>query len=148
MIGTAKMAQPIIRILLAEDNEVVRKSIKRMLNKANDIEVVGEAGDGLETLQLVEALLPDLLLLDVEMPRLSGIEVAKRLKKKRHKPRILVLSAYNDSGYIREMLRIGAAGYLIKDEAPDRILEAVRGVSQGQVGWVSPQIRARGMQKK
>ena len=142
------MAKPITRVVLAEDNEVVRKGSRRLLNKAADIEVVGEAGDGVETLQLVDSLLPDILMLDVEMPRLNGIEVARRLKKKRHKTRILVLSAYDDPGYIREMLRIGAAGYLIKDEAPERILEAVRGVAQGQVHWVSPQVKARGVKKK
>jgi len=84
----------------------------------------------------------------VEMPELNGIEVARRLKRRKQKPRILVLSAYDDPGYIREMLRIGAVGYLIKDEAPERILEAVRGVAQGQVGWVSPQVKARGVKKK
>jgi DNA-binding NarL/FixJ family response regulator len=142
------MVQLITRVVLADDNEVVRKGIKRLLNKAPDIEVVGEAGDGIETLQLVDQLLPDILMLDVEMPQLNGIEVARKLKRKKHKTRILVLSAYDDPGYIREMLRIGAAGYLIKDEAPERILEAVRGVAQGQIGWVSPQVRARGMKKK
>ena len=142
------MAQTITRIVLAEDNEVVRKGIKRLLNKATDIEVVGEARDGVEALQMVDQLLPDILLLDVEMPRLNGIEVARRLKRRKHKPRVLVLSSYDDPGYIREMLRIGAAGYLIKDEAPDRMLEAVRGVALGQDGWVSPQVRARGVKKK
>jgi DNA-binding NarL/FixJ family response regulator len=142
------MAPTVTRIVLAEDNEVVRKGIKRLLNNAVDIEVVGEAGNGFETLQLVDQLLPDILMLDVEMPQLNGIEVARRLKRRKQKPRILVLSAYDDPGYIREMFRIGAAGYLIKDEAPDRILEAVRGVAQGQIGWVSPQVKARAMKKK
>jgi two-component system, NarL family, nitrate/nitrite response regulator NarL len=142
------MAQHVTRILLAEDNEAVRKGIKRLLNNVADIEVVGEAGNGIETLQLVDQLLPDILMLDVEMPQLNGIEVARRMKRRKHKTRILVLSAYDDPGYIREMLRIGAAGYLIKDEAPKRILEAVRGVAQGQVGWVSPQIKARLEKKK
>jgi DNA-binding NarL/FixJ family response regulator len=131
------------RIVLAEDNQAVRKGIKRFLNKADDIEVVGEAQDGIEALQLVENKHPDLLLLDVEMPRLSGIEVARLLKKKGNKPRILVLSAYDEQEYIQQMLANGASGYLIKDEAPERILEAIRGVALGEVGWVSPQVRAR-----
>jgi DNA-binding NarL/FixJ family response regulator len=142
------MAPIVTRIVLAEDNEVVRKGIKRLLSNAADIEVVGEAGDGIETLQLVDQLLPDILMLDVEMPQLNGIEVARLLGSRKHKPRILVLSAYDDPGYIREMLGIGAAGYLIKDEAPERILEAVRGVANGQVGWVSPQVKARGVKKR
>jgi DNA-binding NarL/FixJ family response regulator len=143
-----KLAPNVTRIVLAEDNEVVRKGIKRLLNNAADIEVVGEAGDGIETLRLVDRMLPDILMLDVEMPQLNGIEVARRLKRRKQRPRILVLSAYDDPGYIREMLRIGAAGYLIKDDAPERILEAVRGVANGQVGWVSPQVKTRGAKKK
>jgi DNA-binding NarL/FixJ family response regulator len=131
------------RVVLAEDNKAVRKGIKRFLNKAADIQVVGEAEDGIEALQLVDKLRPDLLLLDVQMPKLNGIEVAHRLKKRKIKTRILVLSAYDDQAYIQAMLANGASGYLIKDEAPERILEAVRGVALGEAGWLSPQVKAR-----
>jgi two-component system response regulator DegU len=135
------------RVILAEDNDLVRKGIKRLLNKAEDISVIGEARDGMEAMRLVKKLVPDLLLLDVEMPGLSGIEVARRLNKSKAKTRILVLSAYDDREYIREMFANGASGYLIKEEAPQRILEAVRGVALGEVGWVSPQVKSR-MKKK
>lgn len=133
----------ITRVVVAEDNEIVRKGIKRFLNKAADIEVVGEAQDGIDALELVNKLVPDLLLLDVEMPRLNGIEVARQMKEKNKKTRILVLSAYDDQEYIQEMLGTGVSGYLIKDEAPERILEAVRGIAMGESGWVSPQVKAR-----
>jgi DNA-binding NarL/FixJ family response regulator len=136
------------RVVLAEDNKTVRKGIKRFLNEAADIEVVGEAENGIDAMQLVNELHPDLLLLDVQMPKLSGIEVAKRLRKRRIKTRILVLSAFDDQAYIQAMLANGASGYLIKDEAPERILEAVRGVALGEVGWVSPQVKARLSKKK
>ncbi len=131
------------QVLLAEDNEFVRRGIRKLLNKAPDIEVIGEAKDGTETLRLVNELQPDILLLDVEMPLLNGIEVARQLKKAGKRIRVLVLSAYDDLEYIQEMLVNGAAGYLIKDEAPERIVEAVRGVAQGEIGWVSPKVKAK-----
>jgi DNA-binding NarL/FixJ family response regulator len=134
------MAENIMRVVLAEDNEIVRRGIRRLLNRVEDIEVVGEAVNGVEALRLVDELLPDVLLLDVEMPQLDGIKVARQLKNGRQKTRILVLSAYDDQEYIQEMLANGASGYLIKDEAPDRIVEAVKGVAQGEMGWVSPKV--------
>jgi len=137
------MAQTATRVVLAEDNEIIRRGIRNLLTKARDIEVVGEAKTGVEALHLVDELLPDVLLLDVEMPLLNGIEVARQMKKGGRITRILVLSAYDDREYIREMLANGAAGYLIKDEAPKRIIEAVLGVARGETGWVSPRVEAK-----
>ncbi len=137
------MTKTTTRVVLAEDNEIVRKGIRKLLIRAQDIEVVAEAKDGLEALRHVDELLPDILLLDVEMPLLNGIQVARKLKNLGSPTRILVLSAYDDQEYIQEMLANGASGYLIKDEAPERIIEAVRGVAQGEMGWVSPQVKAK-----
>ena len=137
------MVPGLIRVVLAEDNEIVRKGIGIFLNRAQDIEVIGEACDGLEALILVNQLQPDLLILDVEMPRLNGIEVVRRLKEAGANTHILVLSAYDDRQYIREMLLYGVDGYLIKDEAPERIVEAVRDIARGQKDWVSPTMKAK-----
>jgi len=137
------MAQTATRVVLAEDNEIIRRGIRNLLTKARDIEVVGEAKTGVEALHLVDELLPDVLLLDVEMPLLNGIEVARQMKKGGRITRILVLSAYDDREYIQEMLANGAAGYLIKDEAPKRIIEAVLGVARGETGLVSPRVEAK-----
>ena len=115
-----------MRVVLAEDSDVVRRGIRKLLNKAADVDVVGEAKNGFEALQLVKELSPDILLLDVEMPFLNGIEVARRLRKDGNKVQILVLSAYDDNEYIRQMLINGAAGYLIKDESPEQIIESMR----------------------
>lgn len=131
------------RVVLADDHDVVRQGLKRLLDRAPEIEVVGEASDGLEALNSVHEHQPDVLLLDIEMPVMDGIEVAKRLREAGVKVRILVLSAYDDHEYIRALLDIGVSGYLVKGEAPGKIVEAVRGVSQGQKGWVSPQVRKK-----
>lgn len=131
------------RVVLADDHDIVRQGLKRLLNRAPDLEVVGEASDGLEALNSVRALHPDVLLLDIEMPVMDGIEVARQLQKTGEQVRILVLSAYDDREYIRSLLEIGVSGYLVKGEAPNKIVEAIRGIAHGQKGWVSPQIRLK-----
>jgi two-component system, NarL family, response regulator LiaR len=134
---------PSTRVLLVDDHPVVRAGIKNLLSQAPDIEVVGEASDGSDALKLVEELSPDILLLDMEMPGLSGNEVAQKLQSSGSSVRILALSAHDDKQYIQELLSNGAAGYLIKEEVPETIVEAVRGVARGERGWVSRQVAAQ-----
>jgi two-component system, NarL family, response regulator DegU len=129
-----------IRVVLADDHPFMRKGICSMLNKTEDIEVVGEARDGFEALTLVHDLEPDVLLLDMEMPGLQGMEVAKELEAAGSKVPILALSAYEDKQYILGILATGAAGYLTKDELPETIVRAIRGVAQGESGWVSGKV--------
>jgi DNA-binding NarL/FixJ family response regulator len=129
-----------IQVLLADDHPVVREGIRNLLDSAVGIKVVGEARNGKEAYHLVEALAPDVLLLDVELPGWNGVELAKKLLDDQLKVKILVLSSYSDTVYISEMLAMGAHGYLIKDEVPKRIVEAVRGVAAGQQGWVSREV--------
>jgi DNA-binding NarL/FixJ family response regulator len=132
-----------IRVVVADDHPVTREGLRNFLEKAVDIEVVGEANNGTEVLCLVEELAPDVLLLDMEMPDLSGVEIAWQLQAAKTAARILALSAHDDKQYIQGLLASGAAGYLTKEEAPQTIVEAVRGVARGERGWVSRQVAAQ-----
>jgi DNA-binding NarL/FixJ family response regulator len=132
-----------IRVILADDHPVVRNGIRHLLEKVIDIEVLGEASTGGEALALVQEMKPDILLLDMEMPDLNGREVAAKLQQMGSPVKILALSAYDDPVYIRELLESGAVGYLVKEEAPETIVEAVRGVAHGEQGWVSRRIAAQ-----
>jgi DNA-binding NarL/FixJ family response regulator len=131
-----------IRVVLVDDHPITRAGIKRFLDRAVDVEVVGEASTGEQALELVEQLSPDVLLLDMELPDLKGVTVAKRLKESGSPVHILALSTYNNKQYIFGLLSIGAAGYLTKEEVPETILEAVRGVARGEQGWVSRKVAA------
>lgn len=137
------MGKRTTRVVLADDHDAVRQGLKRLLDRAPEIEVVGEARNGLQALQFTKELQPDVLLLDIEMPELDGIEVARRLREQNIAVRILILSAYDDKEYIRALFDVGVSGYLVKGEAPGRIVEAVRGVAQGQKAWVSAQVRKK-----
>ncbi len=127
--GKLKMNQiPPTRIVLADDHDLIRQGIRRFLARYSQIEVVGEARDGLEAIQVVELLKPDVLLLDIEMPKLDGIEVARRLRMVSNQVHILILSAYDDKEFVRGLLDLGVSGYLVKGEAPNKILNAIRSV--------------------
>ena len=133
------------RVLLADDHAVVREGIRDRLI-ADGLDVVGEAANGEDALRLALALLPDVLVLDMEMPLLSGVDVARRLRDAGVPVRVLVLSAYDDDSYIAEVLASGAAGYLTKEESLNTIVAAVRGVARGESGWLSRSVAARMMQ--
>jgi two-component system response regulator DegU len=132
-----------IRVLLVDDHPVVREGIRNLLAKENDIVIVGEASDGLEALKKAEDLFPDVMLLDMELPGMSGTQVAKHLQEHNSPIKILALSAHDDRQYIQELLANGASGYLIKEEVPETIIEAVRGVAYGEQGWISRQVAAQ-----
>ena len=136
-----------IRVVLADDHPIVRGGIKGMLERAMDIQVVGEAATGKEAFQMAKELAPDVLLIDIELPDIKGIEVARQLRQEGIPVKLLVLSAHDDPNYVNELIEFGAFGYLLKEEAPEVIVDAVRGVARGETGWVSRGIAARMMVK-
>jgi DNA-binding NarL/FixJ family response regulator len=131
-----------IRVILADDHPITREGIRRFLEKAPDIEIIGETDNGDDTLQMSLEQNPDVLLLDMEMPGMSGVEVAKALKAADSHTRILALSSYADRQYIFGVLSSGALGYLSKEEIPQTIVDAVRGVARGEKGWLSRKVAA------
>jgi len=139
---------PRIRVVLADDHPVVRSGIRGLLEKAPDIDVVGEASTGIQALQMVKDLAPDVLLLDMEMPGATGVDVARSMRDAGMAVRILALSAYDDEQHVFGLLESGAAGYLTKAEAPKNIVNAIQGVARGEEGWFSRSVTAKVMQEK
>jgi DNA-binding NarL/FixJ family response regulator len=131
-----------VRVVLADDHPVTRAGIRKFLDKDPDIEVVAEAETGEDTLRLVQEHHPDVLLLDMELPGIKGVDVARQLRESGSAVRILALSSYDDKQYIFGLLAAGASGYLIKEEIAQTIVEAVRGVARGEQGWVSRRVAA------
>ncbi|MEZ4682700.1 MAG: response regulator transcription factor [Caldilineaceae bacterium] len=132
-----------ISVILADDHPVVRAGIRALLERATDIVIVAEATNGTEVLPLITEHMPDVLVLDIEMPQLSGVEVARQIKLEKLPVRILALSAHADEHYVQKVLLSGASGYLMKEEAPNMIIDAVRGVAQGEEGWMSRRAAAQ-----
>ena len=126
-----------IRILLADDHALVRQGFRMILAAQPDMQIVGEAGNGREAVELAEALHPDLVVMDVAMPEFNGIEATRRLAVALPRTRVLALSMHKDAAYVREILRAGARGYLLKDSVDTDLLAAVRAVAKGE-GYLSP----------
>ncbi len=122
-----------IKILIADDHPVVRRGLKNILKEASDIEVAGEAGDGLEVLEKVRAEEFDVLILDLTMPKLDGLETIGRLKSEQPDLGILVLSMNPEEVFGMRALRLGASGYLSKDSAPEQLITAIRRIAAGKV---------------
>ena len=124
-----------IRVLVADDHPVWRNGVRTLLDGEPDIAVVAEAADGEEALRLIRAGGLDVALLDMEMPRMTGVEVAQTVKDERLPVRVLALSSYDDAAYVSGLLQNGASGYLTKDKPPALIVEAVRAVARGEGRW-------------
>ncbi|WP_321474298.1 response regulator transcription factor [uncultured Paludibaculum sp.] len=128
-----------ISILLADDHSVVRQGFRRILESQSDMEIVGEASNGREAIERATKLSPDVVVMDVAMPELNGIEATRRLMESSPRTRVLALSMHKDAVYVREILRAGARGYLLKDAIDADLLAAVRAVAKGE-GYLSPAI--------
>lgn len=128
---------PKTRILLADDHAVLRTGLRLLLDSQPDMEVVGEAADGRQALDLAEQLKPDLVLLDLGMPGLGGLQALPLLRKAAPESRLLVLTMHDDESYLRQALRRGAAGYVLKKAADSDLLSAIRAVMRGDI-YVRP----------
>lgn len=128
-----------VRIVLADDHALVRAGLRKLLESLPDIEVVGEAEDGRAALALVASHKPDLVLMDIAMPGLNGIEAAARLSREHPQVRALILSMHQNEDYVRQALRAGAAGYLLKDAAPVELELAIKAVLRGET-YLSPAV--------
>src|ERR1700739_4820781 len=126
-----------IRVLLADDHAMVRKGFRLILEAQPDMEIAGEAGNGREAVELAEKLHPDVVVMDVAMPELNGIEATRRLAASSPHTRVLALSMHKDSVYVREILRAGARGYLLKESVADDLVTAVRAAAAGEA-YISP----------
>jgi two-component system, NarL family, response regulator NreC len=127
------------RVLLADDHSVVRGGFRRILDAQQDMEVVGEVSNGREAVEQATLLQPDVIIMDVTMPELNGIEATRRIAESVPRARVLALSMHRDSVYVREILRAGARGYILKDSSEADLVSAVRAVAQGE-GYLSPAV--------
>lgn len=126
------MSTDAIRVILADDHAVVRKGIREFLTESGDIEVVAEALDGDEAIALIEQYRPDVAVLDIQMPKRSGIDVCRHIRAKQWPVGILILTAYDDDPYVLAVLQAGANGYVLKTADADEIVRAVRDVHEGK----------------
>ncbi|MGH3320286.1 MAG: response regulator [Streptosporangiaceae bacterium] len=133
-----------IKVLLADDQELVRTGFKVLLDVEDDVEVVGETADGAETVALARATRPDVVLMDIRMPRLDGIEATKEIAATHglERVRVLILTTYDTDAYVFESLEAGASGFLLKDSGPAELLHAIRVVAAGEA-LLAPRITRR-----
>ncbi|MCL6602574.1 MAG: response regulator transcription factor [Paenibacillus sp.] len=128
-----------ISIIIAEDQRLLRGALASLLNLEDDIEVVGQAGNGEEALALIASIQPDVCLMDIEMPLVSGLDVAEALKAQASPCRVIILTTFARPGYFERAIKAGVHGYLLKDEPSDKLAEAIRRVMEGH-REVSPEL--------
>ena len=133
-----------LRIMLADDHETVREGLKMIVNAQDDMEVVGFAGDGREAVARAQELLPDVLVMDISMPKLNGLKATEKLNAVCPQVKVLTLSRHADDGYIRELLAAGACAYVLKQSAPGELIHAIRAVAAGGK-YIDPKLAGKFM---
>jgi DNA-binding NarL/FixJ family response regulator len=137
-----------IRIVLAEDHLIVREGLRRLLENESDIRVVGEASNGQETVKLTLDIQPDVVVMDIAMPKLNGIEAARQIQKAAPNIRILVLSAHCDESYVERAMEIGASGFLVKQSSAQDLAKAIRALHKGDRYYSPAILRKIALQQK
>lgn len=127
------------KIILADDHRIIREGIRNLLSQEQDFKVVGEASDGREVVRLNQELQPDVLIMDITMPNLNGIDATRQIIKQNPETKIIALSMHSDHHFVAEMLQAGATAYLLKDCVSDELVQAIRLVCQGKT-YLSPEI--------
>lgn len=128
-----------IRVVLCDDHDVVRDGLRAVLEASGDIEVVGEVANGREAVATVEALKPNVVVMDLAMPLLNGVEATRQITQATPKTKVLVLSSYSEGSQIQDLIRVGVAGYLLKESAASELVRAIHGIHAGQA-YFSPSI--------
>jgi NarL family two-component system response regulator LiaR len=135
-----------IRILIVDDHDIVREGQRALIESEPGMELVGEAKDGIEAVELADRLQPDVILMDLHMPKKDGIEATSEIKGKNPESRILVLTSFNDDEKVYSAIKAGAMGYLLKDSSPQKILKSIRKVYQGETS-IGPRIAQKLMRE-
>lgn len=131
-----------MRILLVEDHQTVREGLKLLIKNQPDMEVIGEAGDGRTAIESAQALQPDLVVMDISMPEMNGLQATKKIKKACPQVIILVLTRHTEEGFLQQLLRAGASGYVLKQSAPTELISAMRAVISGKT-YLDPSIAGK-----
>ncbi|PZE19367.1 response regulator [Paenibacillus xerothermodurans] len=139
MVNTTKRN---IRLVLADDHQLFREGVKRILNMENDLEVVGECGDGIQVIELCNKLNPDIVLMDINMPVENGVVATEKLKEIFPDIKVIILSIHDDESYVFETLRKGASGYLLKDMEAESLINAIRSVVAGHA-YIHPKVTGK-----
>ncbi|MGR3293950.1 MAG: response regulator, partial [Candidatus Scalindua sp.] len=128
-----------IKVLLADDHTIVRQGLRALLDSQEDIEVVGEAEDGRQAFEKTKELVPDVVVIDITMPNLNGVEATRQIKKLNPEIKVLVLTVHDNEEYVHQILQAGASGYLLKESAVSDLISAINAVKKGDI-FLSPSI--------